>query len=91
MAQVPQTVYETVATVANRATGAGSAVTFWGWFTASDLGVWLGILIGITGLAVNWYFRRKSDRRYEVEHAAYMKRLLMPGFSQVPEKQEDDE
>jgi len=65
----------TVAAVASKLTGAGSVMTMFGWFTSSNFGMWAGILIGILGLVVNWYFKHRGDRRAEEAHKAYMKKL----------------
>ena len=75
MAQVQQTIDATISAAASKATGAGSAVTVLGFITSSNIGMWLGVLVGFCGLVVNWYFRRKSDRRAEEAHKAYMRKL----------------
>ena len=69
------TIDATVATAAGKVTGVGSGMTLVGWFTASNVGMWLGILIGVAGLAVNWYFKHKSDKRAQEAHEVYMRKL----------------
>lgn len=60
------------ASAANKVTASGVGVTVLGWTTSSDFGVWAGILIGLVGLAVNFYYKRKSDKRAAEAHRAYM-------------------
>lgn len=64
-----------ITTLANKAIGTGSAVTVMGWVTSSNLGLWVGIGIGIAGLLVNFYFRQKSDRRAAEAHRLYVEHL----------------
>lgn len=77
-----ETLESSVIPLANKATVAGSVVTVFGGLTASDIGVYAGIVIGALGLVVSWYFKHQADkrdqadtRRYEEAHAAYMGRL----------------
>lgn len=56
-------------------TGAGSVVTLAGWFTSSNIGMWVGILIGISGLVINWYFKSRSDRRAQEAHRVFMTQM----------------
>lgn len=44
-------------------TGAYSAVI--GGLTANELAAYCGIVIGIAGLLINWYYKAKEDRRAE--------------------------
>lgn len=71
-----------VAGAASKATWTGSAVTVLSTFTSSDFGLWAGVAIGVAGLVVNWYFKRKSDLREaatelraQEAHAAFMANL----------------
>lgn len=88
MAQVTHSMEASISAVASKATGAGSAFTVFGFITSSNIGMWLGVLVGFTGLVVNWYFKRKADKRAEEAHQAYM-RKLHGGESDPP--QEADE
>ena len=47
-------------------TGAGTSVL--SWVLSSEFGMLMGILIGVVGLAVNWYYKHKEDRRRQAEH-----------------------
>lgn len=84
------TVHEQAATVADKMTFAGSAGTLLGWATSSVFGMWVGILIGIGGLAINLYFKIRSDKRAQVAHEAHMAKLRHPTAA-VHEPQEADE
>lgn len=54
-------------------TGAGTATV--GWFLSSEFGVLCGVALGIAGLLVNIYFKRREDRRLQVEHEARMREM----------------
>ena len=64
-----------IATVASKATLTGAGLTVGGWLTSSEFGVVAGILIGVIGLVVNYYFRRKSDKREQREYEARMRKM----------------
>ena len=66
------TVDAAIAAVGSKATYGGAATSVLGWLFSSQFSVVVGILIGIAGLAVNWYYRAKQDRR---EQAAHDKRM----------------
>lgn len=69
------TIETTVTATAQKATMLGSAGTLVGWATSSDIAVWAGILIGVLGLLINWWFKRRHDKRAEAAHTAFMKRM----------------
>lgn len=75
MTQVREAIEASVASLASKATGTGSAVTVVGWLTSSNFGMWMGILIGVAGLLVNWHYKRKSDRRANEAHTFHLYRL----------------
>lgn len=75
MTQVRDAIDATVASVASKATGTGSAVTVVGWLTSSNFGMWAGIAIGVGGLIVNWYYRRKADRREAEAHEMHIYKM----------------
>ena len=55
-------------------TGAGAGISAW---FLSDTGVALiGILIGLAGLVVNYYFKRREDSRLQAEHDARMSAII---------------
>jgi len=57
-----------IAALGHKASQAGTATTFVGWALSSQGTAIIGILIGITGLLVQWHYRRKQDRREQEEH-----------------------
>ena len=73
--RLSETVEASMAAGASKVTGIGSGITVVGWFTQSSIGMWAGILIGILGLAVNWYFKHQGDKRAQEAHQAYMRKL----------------
>lgn len=75
MREVHQTLDATASAVASKVTNGGAAMTLLSWITASDIGVYVGIFIGIAGLLVNLYFKRRQDRRLETAHKAFMSKL----------------
>lgn len=68
-----QTLDATMAALGSKATYTGASTSIVGWFLSSQFGVLAGILIGIAGLCINWYYRHKEDRRQEAEHKRRMK------------------
>ena len=61
--------------IASKSTYAGAASLVLGWLTSSEAAVLFGIVVGICGLAVNWYYKAKADRRAEVAFQARMARI----------------
>ena len=70
-----ETMEATTATVASKVSIAGSAGSIAGWATSSNFGMWAGIVIGVTGLLVNWYYKRKSYRLEKDLNEARIRRL----------------
>lgn len=68
-----QTLDATMAALGSKATYTGASTSIVGWFLSSQFGVLAGILIGIAGLCINWYYRHKQDKREEAEHKRRMK------------------
>ena len=58
----------TMAAVGSKATYGGASTSVVSWFLSSEFGVLMGILIGLTGLLVNWYYKHKEDRRRQQIH-----------------------
>lgn len=70
------------AAVGSKTTLAGSATAGLGWATSSAFFGWVGVIIALLGLGVNYYFRRKEhelrlrdDARKEAEHLALMQAI----------------
>lgn len=74
--RMQETLEASIAASASKMTGVGSGVTILSWLTSSAVGMWLGILIGVLGLVINWYFKHRSDRRAQEIHTAYMKKIM---------------
>lgn len=62
----------TMAATGSKATLGGAGASVVSWFLSSEFGMLMGILIGVTGLLVNWYYKHKEDKRRQIEHNAKM-------------------
>lgn len=69
---VSRAVDATIATVAHKTAQGGALTTFIGWATSSQGTAAIGIAIGLVGLCIQWYYRRKQDKREAAEHAVRM-------------------
>jgi len=67
-----QTLDATMAALGSKATYTGASTSIVGWFLSSQFGVLAGILIGLAGLYINWYYRHRQDKREEAEHKRRM-------------------
>ena len=54
-----QTIDATVASVSSKATYTGGGMMISGWFLSSEFAVLVGMLIGVGGFFVNWYYKHK--------------------------------
>ncbi len=63
---------QAMAAIGSKATYTGASTSVVGWILSSQFGVLVGILIGLAGLMINWYYRHKQDRREEAEHKKRM-------------------
>lgn len=72
MSPTSQTVDAALAAAGSKVTYAGSGVTITGWLLSSEFAVLLGMLLGLAGFVVNWYYRHKRDKREAAEHRARM-------------------
>ena len=66
------TLEATASAVASKATYTGAGMTIGGWFLSSEFSVLAGMLVGVAGLLVNWYYKHKQDGRLQREHDARM-------------------
>lgn len=69
------TIDAAAATIASKIAYTGAGTTIGSWMLSSEFGIIAGIIVGITGLIMNWYFQRRRDRREELEHQKRMSRL----------------
>lgn len=51
----------------------GSGAALWFGWDVNMVGMVAGVLIGLAGLALSWYFKRRQDRREQAEHDWRMK------------------
>jgi hypothetical protein len=61
-----------LATVGHKAAQVGAGTTVLGWLLSSQGTAVLGISIGVCGLLIQWYYRRKQDKREQAEHERRM-------------------
>lgn len=73
-----QTLDASLAAAGSKATYAGSGMTLGGWLVSSEFAVLVGIVIGVAGFLVNWYYRREQDLRDRAEHLARMRQFERP-------------
>lgn len=63
----------TIAATGSKATYTGAGMTIGSWFLSSEFGVLMGVVIGVSGLLVNWYYKHKLtmiEVRLKEEQAA---------------------
>lgn len=63
------------ASLANKFTFSGAWLTVGSWFVSSEFGILMGIVIGLGGLLVNWYYRHKENKRAQQLHDRKMETL----------------
>lgn len=61
-----------LAALGSKATYGGAGASFAGWLLSSEFAVLAGLVLGVAGFLVNWYYRHKADKRGMAEHAAKM-------------------
>lgn len=74
-----QTLDATVAAAGSKATYTGAGMTISGWLLSSEAAVLIGIVLGVAGFLVNWFYRARHDRREQAEHAERMRHLRDEG------------
>lgn len=74
------TIDAAIAAAGSKATYAGAGASLSGWLLSSEAGVMFGIVLGIIGLLVNFYFKRREDRRLQAEHDARMAEIAARVF-----------
>ena len=58
----------TLASAGSKATYTGATTSILGWVLSSEFGILFGIMLGLGGFIVNWYYKHKQDRREQEEH-----------------------
>jgi hypothetical protein len=71
-----QAIEATLASVGSKATYTGAGVTISGGVMLSEVAVIVGMVIGVLGLLINWFYRAKEDQRAAAEHDQRMKDLM---------------
>lgn len=71
-AAIETTVETTVAAIGSKATYTGAGMTLSGWLLSSEFAVLAGLVLGVAGFLVNWYYKHKADKRMQREHEARM-------------------
>lgn len=61
--------------VASKSTYGGAVTSVLGWLLSSEATVVIGIVVAVVGLAVNWYYKAKADKRAEKLFAARLERI----------------
>lgn len=63
------------ASAAGKVTYSGSAAAVGGWFLSNEFAVLMGLVIGVAGFVVNWYYRHKEYKLKERESLARLSEL----------------
>jgi heme/copper-type cytochrome/quinol oxidase subunit 2 len=65
----------TIGTVASKATYTGAGMTISGWLLSSEAAILIGIVLGVAGFVVNWFYKYREDKRQQAEHEARMRQI----------------
>lgn len=57
-----------MAAAGSKATYTGATTSVVGWMLSSEFGILVGVVLGLGGFIVNWYYRHKQDKRDQAEH-----------------------
>lgn len=63
----------TIAGIAQKVGVSGAGVAVYGGWSANEIAAFGGLLVGIIGVVVAWYFKRKEDRRNQLLHDIRMR------------------
>ena len=76
-----------IAAAASKSTWAGVVSMFFGWLVSSNAAIVVGMLVGVSGLLINWYYKRENYKlraaaeRREAELDALRKLRLQRGMT----------
>ncbi len=71
--EIPQHAIDaTIAAIGYKTAQAGAGTTLLGWLLSSQGAALVGMAIGLTGLLIQWYYRRKQDKREQDEYERRM-------------------
>jgi len=63
-----------VSAIASKAAYGGGGTAFVSGLISNEVGVICGIVVGVAGLLVSWYYKAKQDRREQAEHEQRMRK-----------------
>lgn len=66
------TIDATLASAGSKATYAGASTSIVGWVLSSEFGILFGLMLGLGGFCINWYYKHKQDKREQAEHERRM-------------------
>ena len=89
----------TAAALGSKATYAGSTTSIVGWLMSNEFAVVSGMILGLAGLVINWYYKRKSDlrvaaykaledERAEIEHRLKVQQMQL-NIAQAVERERE--
>lgn len=58
----------TIASVGSKATYTGATTSVLSWVLSSEFGILFGLMLGLGGFVINWYYKHKQDKREQAEH-----------------------
>jgi cytochrome c biogenesis factor len=73
MSQEQHAIDAMLAGIGSKTTQAGATTYVVSWALSSEFGVLVGIVVALVGLGVNFWFRRKQDKREQAAHDARIK------------------
>lgn len=68
-----QTLDATIAAAGSKATYTGAGMTIGGWLLSSEFAVLVGVVLGVAGFLVNWFYKHRQDLRERAEHEQRMR------------------
>ena len=94
-----ETLETTAAALGSKATYAGSTTSIVGWLMSNEFAVVSGMVLGLAGLVINWYYKRKSDlrvaaykaledERAEIEHRLKVQQMQL-NIAQAVERERE--
>jgi hypothetical protein len=57
-----------MAAAGSKATYTGASTSVVAWMLSSEFGILVGVLLGLGGFGVNWYYQHKRNKREQAEH-----------------------
>ena len=57
-----------MAAAGSKATYTGASTSVAAWMLSSEFGILVGVLLGLGGFGINWYYQHKRNNRQQDEH-----------------------